>query len=93
VYKPSQENSEWTECCREAWVSSGVFGFAMALQAFGMERFKKNIQKSLKGFNYTLNRLYSTPDVHATVHSSSAVTLRQKAKTASEIAASVVATN
>lgn len=93
VYKRSQENSEWTECQREAWVSSSVFGFAKALQAFGMERFKKNIQKSIKGYNYTLNRLYPMPDVHAALHGSAAVTLRQKAKTASEIAASVVATN
>jgi len=95
VYKPSEENREWTECCREAWVSSSVFGFARALQAFGMERFKKNVQKSLKGFNYTLHQLYSTPDVHTTVHTSTggSVKLRKTAKTASEIAASVVATN
>jgi len=95
VYQPSQDNMEWTECRREAWVSSGVFGFAMALQAFGMERFKKNIKKSLKGYNYTLNRLYpaSTADVHATAHSTGAVKLRKTAKKASEIAASVVATN
>ena len=95
VYKPSADNNEWTECCREAWVSSSVFGFAKALQAFGMERFKKNIQKSIKGFNYTLNRLYPALDVHGTVHSSGAagVKLRKTAKTASEIAASVVATN
>lgn len=95
VYKPSAENNEWTECCREAWVSSSVFGFARALQSFGMERFKKNVQKSIKGFNYTLNRLYPMPDVHGAAHSSSTagVKLRKKAKTASEIAASVVATN
>jgi len=93
VYVPSKENVEWTECRREAWVSSGVFGFALALQAFGMERFKKNIQKSVKGFNYTLNRLYPAVDTYVAVHSSGAVTLRTKAKTASEIAASVVATN
>ena len=93
VYKPSEDNTEWTECRREAWVSSGVFGFARALQAFGMERFKKNVQKSLKGFNYRLNQLYPTPDVYGTVHGSGAATLRKTAKTASEIAASVVATN
>ena len=94
VYRPSHDNTEWTECRREAWVSSGVFGFAKALQAFGMERFKKNVQKSLKGFNYTLNRLYPPTDVYATVHGGgSTVTLRKTAKTASEIAASVVATN
>jgi len=93
VYVPSQENGEWTECRREAWVSSGVFGFAMALQAFGMERFKKNVQKSVKGFNYTLNRLYPAVDVYVAAHSGGAVTLRKRAKTASEIAASVVATN
>lgn len=93
MYAPSQENGEWTECRREAWVSSGVFGFAMALQAFGMERFKKNVQKSVKGFNYTLNRLYPALDMYVAVHSSGAVTLRTRAKTASKIAASVIATN
>jgi len=92
VYTPSKDNQEWTECQREAWVSSGVFGFARALQAFGMERFKKNVHKSLKGFNYTLNRLYPTVETPAAaVHVSDK--LRKTAKTASEIAASVVATN
>lgn len=93
VYNPSQENCDWTECRREAWVSSGVYGFGKALQAFGMERFKKNVNKSLKGFNYVLNRLYPAADLHGTVHSGGAVMLRKGAKTASEIAASVVATN
>jgi hypothetical protein len=94
IYRPSTDNSEWTECHREAWINSSVYGFSYALQKFGVERFKSNVSKSFKGLNFTLNRLFPFVDAHAVIHSaSSAVTLRNTAKTAHDLAKSVVATN
>lgn len=58
VYKPSEENPDWTVATRSAWVDSNVFGFGRAIQAFGMERMKKNCQKMVVGFNYVLNSMF-----------------------------------
>jgi len=95
VYRPSKDNSDWTECQREAWISSSIYGFAYALQAFGMERFKKNASRSLKGFNYVLNSLFPQETFaqdKLQFHSNSEK-LRSTAKAAKDLAASVVATN
>lgn len=104
VYQPSTENSEWTECQRQAWVSSNLYGFTYALQTFGVERFKKNVGKSFKGFNFALNRLFPVAEATsasstATLHSplgahGGGATLRNTAQAAaSKLAASVIATN
>src|SRR6218665_114918 len=95
VYRPSKDNSDWTECQREAWISSSIYGFAYALQAFGMERLKKNASRSLKGFNYVLNSLFPQETFaqdKLQFHSNSEK-LRSTAKAAKDLAASVVATN
>ena len=34
-----------TECQKDAWISSNVFGFARAIESFGIERYKRNIDK------------------------------------------------
>lgn len=100
VYRPSSENSEWTECQRQAWVSSSLYGFSYALQAFGVERFKKNVGKSVKGFNYALNRIFPVIETAALATSHAApslsggnTALRNTAQAASKLAASVIATN
>ena len=58
MYKPDPNNRSATICQREAWISSGVYGFAYAIQKFGYERFKSNAGKAVKGFEYVLNKLY-----------------------------------
>jgi len=91
VYRPSKENSEWTECQREAWISSRLFGFSYALQAFGFERFKKNAKRSLKGFNFTLHRLFGVEQSdHPQLFQSNAEKLKNTAK---NLASTMVATN
>jgi len=88
IYKPSSNNSEWTECEKHAWISSNVFGFAYALQSIGLERFKSNAVKTIKGFEYVLNRMYK-PEILATEQSKLAVNtgkLKTQAKKATEIA-------
>lgn len=54
----SEENSEWTVAKRSAWIDSGVFGFSRAIQAFGLDRFKKNCVKMYGGFNYVLAQMF-----------------------------------
>ncbi len=58
TYKPDPKNSAVTLCHREAWISSSVFGFSYALQKFGYERFKSNVSKTVKGFEFVLDKLY-----------------------------------
>lgn len=58
VYQVSDENSEWTVAKRSAWIDSQVFGFSRAIQAFGLDRFKKNCAKMSEGFNYVLTNMF-----------------------------------
>ncbi|KAK0080299.1 hypothetical protein PV325_000150 [Microctonus aethiopoides] len=58
VYKVSDENPDWTVAKRSAWIDSSVFGFSRAIQAFGLERFKKNCLKMTGGFNYVLAHMF-----------------------------------
>uniref|UniRef100_A0A8C3JXR5 PRELI/MSF1 domain-containing protein n=1 Tax=Calidris pygmaea TaxID=425635 RepID=A0A8C3JXR5_9CHAR len=44
----------WTEVKPEAWVCSSLFGVSWAVQEFGLARFKTNMTKSTKGFEYKL---------------------------------------
>ncbi|OXU26527.1 hypothetical protein TSAR_011787 [Trichomalopsis sarcophagae] len=58
VYKVSDENPQWTVAKRSAWIESSVFGFSRAIQAFGLDRFKKNCTKMSNGFNYVLAHMF-----------------------------------
>ncbi|KAB0381931.1 hypothetical protein FD755_003848 [Muntiacus reevesi] len=46
-----------TKIRQEAWVSSSLFGVSRAVQEFGLVRFKSNVTKTMKGFEYTLAKL------------------------------------
>ncbi|EFN89762.1 PRELI domain-containing protein 1, mitochondrial [Harpegnathos saltator] len=58
VYQISEENPEWTVAKRSAWIDSQVFGLSRAIQAFGLDRFKKNCVKMSEGFNYVLTNMF-----------------------------------
>lgn len=60
VYKVSDENPQWTVASRSAWIESSIFGFSRAIQAFGLDRFKKNCAKMTSGFNYVLANMFPT---------------------------------
>lgn len=47
-----------TIALRSAWVDSQVFGFSRAIRAFGVERFRKNANQMVNGFNYVLSSMY-----------------------------------
>lgn len=65
IYRPSTENPSWTVAERKAWIDSKIFGFGYAIQTFGVERYKKNIQKTNLGFSYALSRLFPDPSMPA----------------------------
>lgn len=58
MYRVSEENPQWTIANRSAWIESSVFGFSRAIQAFGLDRFKKNCTKMSNGFNYVLAHMF-----------------------------------
>lgn len=68
VYRVNPENNKWTVCEKSAWVSSSVFGFGTAIQAFGLDRFKKNAIKASRGYEHVLEKLFA-PIIHQQTHS------------------------
>lgn len=58
VYHVSEDNPNWTVAVRSGWIDSNVFGFKHAIQAFGVERFRKNCTQMILGFNCVLSHLY-----------------------------------
>lgn len=58
MYKVSDEKPEWTVAHRSAWIDSSVFGFSRAIQAYGLDRFKKNCAQMSGGFNYVLTQMF-----------------------------------
>lgn len=58
VYKADKENKSSTICERQVWINSDFFGLSSAIQRLGLERYKQNIKKTYKGYNYTLEMLF-----------------------------------
>ncbi|KAK7109959.1 hypothetical protein V1264_013907 [Littorina saxatilis] len=58
VYRVNPENNRWTVCEKYAWVTSSVFGFGSAIQAYGIDRFRKNATKATRGYEFVLERLF-----------------------------------
>lgn len=83
VYHVNAENNKWTVCKKTAWISSSLFGFGSAIQAFGLDRFRKNAAKATKGYEYILERLFAHV-LHQQPHSENlkekAIKVAQKAK-------------
>lgn len=57
-YKVSDENKNWTIANRSVWIDSKIYGFSLAIQKFGLDRYKKNISKMTTGFNFILNAMF-----------------------------------
>ncbi|KAL1461679.1 hypothetical protein WDU94_013551 [Cyamophila willieti] len=57
-YRVSEENKQWTTAKRSVWIDSKLYGFSLAIQKFGIERYKKNILKMTNGFNFILNAMF-----------------------------------
>ncbi|KAF7490519.1 PRELI domain-containing protein 1 [Sarcoptes scabiei] len=103
VYKQDSTDKSSTVCERQAWINSTFYGLSSAIQRLGLERYKQNIKKAYKGFNYTLEMLYDSAIQKIESTNRSAFNpilkqkLRQSANKASEFAKSnipvVVASN
>ncbi|CAG9766844.1 unnamed protein product [Ceutorhynchus assimilis] len=91
VYKQSEENPSKTVVSRYAWIDSQVKGFSRAICAFGYERFKKNANVMIGGFNYVLQNMYPHQNVIHSVTSTTANKIKDAAKNASELAKSKAA--
>ncbi|XP_031847342.2 preli-like [Nomia melanderi] len=58
VYKVCEENQNWTIAKRSAQIRSQVYGFGIAIEAYGLDRFKNNCNRMHAGFNYVLAHLF-----------------------------------
>jgi len=58
IYQTNLDDRASTMVHRHCFVSSGVRGFAQAIQSFLVERFKKNAAKTTKGLEYVLTGMY-----------------------------------
>ncbi|XP_008314901.1 PRELI domain-containing protein 1, mitochondrial-like isoform X2 [Cynoglossus semilaevis] len=57
VFQDSTDEPDTTLLKREAWISSGIFGFSRPIQEFGLSRYKSNQVKAMKGLEYALSNL------------------------------------
>ncbi|XP_068133168.1 PRELI domain-containing protein 1, mitochondrial [Hyperolius riggenbachi] len=78
TYCENPENKSWTEIKREAWVSSRVFGFSRPIQEFGLARFKSNVTKAMKGFEFTLARMQGDAPARTLVETAKEATEKAK---------------
>ncbi|KAF2905037.1 hypothetical protein ILUMI_01138 [Ignelater luminosus] len=87
IYKESEEHPGKTIAIRSAWIDSQIRGFGRAICAFGYERFKKNCNKMVGGFNHVLSNMFPTQTTLA-AHNVITTTskLKDAAKNASELA-------
>lgn len=84
VYRVSDDNPNWTVAVRSGWIDSHVFGFKHAIQAFGVERFRKNCHQMVMGFNHVLSHLYPKNTSMVTEEKSSVQEAREKLKDAAK---------
>lgn len=88
VYTKNPECEDSVECCRQAWINSGVRGLSSVVSSYGMQRFRKNLNKTIDGFNHVLKHLY-TPDANTSESHKKTEKLIDSAKKASEMAKTV----
>ncbi|XP_013412273.1 PRELI domain-containing protein 1, mitochondrial [Lingula anatina] len=58
TYKPSTTSNSETECDRQAWATSGLWGVAAALESVAMREFVKDTELTNKGVLLTLQTLH-----------------------------------
>ncbi|XP_077285442.1 preli-like [Arctopsyche grandis] len=58
------------EAKRSAWIDSQVLGFSRAIRAFGIDRFRKNCNQMVMGFNHVLMGMFPRPMPQSTSNSS-----------------------
>ncbi|KAF5270336.1 hypothetical protein FQR65_LT05524 [Abscondita terminalis] len=89
IYKESEEFPGKTVAIRSAWIDSQIKGLGRAICAFGYERFKKNCNKMVGGFNYVLGNMFpphNSPTIPVHSIATTKSKLKDAAKNASELA-------
>lgn len=84
TYAMDPENGGHTVIHRSAMIDSQVFGFSKPIAAFGLERFKKNCSKMVKGFEHVLGAIYPHHHSSLAMASGKTQTIREAARHASE---------
>ncbi|XP_018331425.1 protein preli-like [Agrilus planipennis] len=86
VYTESKDHPGKTVAVRSAWIDSQIKGFSRAICAFGYERFKKNCNKMVVGFNHVLLNLFPPQSGNGSLHQEATTRskLKDAAKNASE---------
>jgi len=84
TYKISSDAQGRTIATRSAWVDSNVYGFATAIKAFGLDRFKKNCNKTILGFNHVLQNMFPTALLTQKELTLSTIKLKEAAKSATD---------
>ena len=77
-----------TQCERSAFLDCKLRGLSTAVERFALERYKKNVIKSIKGFEVVLKNLYGTDS-----KSINKEKLRHASETAKKIASAIVVLN
>ena len=54
------EDQKSTKAVKETWIESEIYGLRSAIKSFGIDRYKKNCDKATKGFDWVLNRTFSS---------------------------------
>lgn len=82
VYKVNDENSNQTVAVKSAWIESKMYGLSRAIEAFGFDRFRKNSNKAVKGFNFVLKNMFPSTEMMVQVEDSTSgsVTVSGKEK-------------
>ncbi|KAI1278096.1 PRELI domain-containing protein 1, mitochondrial [Halotydeus destructor] len=58
-YTAVNDRGDWTVSERQAWINSNMFGISRAVQALGFERFKSNVAKASKGYQFVLDAMFN----------------------------------
>lgn len=89
VYTENSKDKNSVQCQRHVWVDSGIRGLASVIASFGMSMYKKNINKTIDGFNHVLTTLYCPEAETAESPKKSTEKLKGSAKKATEMAKNV----
>lgn len=61
TYSPDPSNPTQTVANRQAWIDSQMYGLRMAIETYGLERFRSNASRAEEGFQHVLQQMFPGP--------------------------------